>query len=232
MLATMVPGARSSRRGQGGLDRITRQAARQRVGDVFRRLHRPAVRALTGIDQTNVTHLSLAWIGKVTAARVPGGGGGGRGGGGGAGGNVIVGEGFGEFAANSTANIKGAILKVGDMLILSRPTTRGRSTRRHELAALLLENEGGTHRQSRARDVAQRLRQTPDDYLVSIDARTGKERWHVRSPISIFSALDAGAVVVGNHVIVGTGNDLDQPGFLQSFDAETGQLSGSSTRCR
>jgi alcohol dehydrogenase (cytochrome c) len=31
-------------------------------------------------------------------------------------------------------------------------------------------------------------------------------------------------IVVGNHVIVGTGNDIDSPGFLQSFDPETGKL--------
>jgi alcohol dehydrogenase (cytochrome c) len=30
--------------------------------------------------------------------------------------------------------------------------------------------------------------------------------------------------VVDNHILVGTGNDLDQPGFLQSFDPETGAL--------
>ena len=31
-------------------------------------------------------------------------------------------------------------------------------------------------------------------------------------------------IVIGNHVIAGTGNDLDMPGFLQSFDPETGEL--------
>ena len=31
-------------------------------------------------------------------------------------------------------------------------------------------------------------------------------------------------IVVGNHVLVGTGNDIDAPGFLQSFDPETGEL--------
>ena len=31
-------------------------------------------------------------------------------------------------------------------------------------------------------------------------------------------------VVVGDHLLVGTGNDLDSPGFLQSFDPETGKL--------
>ncbi len=30
--------------------------------------------------------------------------------------------------------------------------------------------------------------------------------------------------MVGNHVLVGTGNDIDAPGFLQSFDPETGDL--------
>ncbi|HMC54112.1 MAG TPA: PQQ-binding-like beta-propeller repeat protein, partial [Gemmatimonadaceae bacterium] len=31
-------------------------------------------------------------------------------------------------------------------------------------------------------------------------------------------------VVVGDHVLVGTGDDLDAPGFLQSFDPKTGDL--------
>ena len=31
-------------------------------------------------------------------------------------------------------------------------------------------------------------------------------------------------IVVDNHVLVGSGNDLDMPGFLQSFDPETGAL--------
>ena len=31
-------------------------------------------------------------------------------------------------------------------------------------------------------------------------------------------------IVIGNHVLAGTGNDLDAPGFLQSFDPETGKL--------
>ena len=31
-------------------------------------------------------------------------------------------------------------------------------------------------------------------------------------------------VRVGNHVLVGTGNDLDEPGVLQAFDPETGAV--------
>ena len=55
--------------------------------------------------------------------------------------------------------------------------------------------------------------------------RTGKERWHVEIADfdeQYFSTL--APIVVDNHVLVGTGNDLDMPGFLQSFDPETGKL--------
>ena len=34
----------------------------------------------------------------------------------------------------------------------------------------------------------------------------------------------AAPIVAGNHVLVGTGNDIDAPGFLQSFDPETGEM--------
>jgi alcohol dehydrogenase (cytochrome c) len=67
--------------------------------------------------------------------------------------------------------------------------------------------------------------ETPDDYLVSLDARTGKERWHV--VISDFNEQyfsTTAPVVIGDHLMVGTGDDLDSPGFLQSFDPDSGKL--------
>jgi alcohol dehydrogenase (cytochrome c) len=67
--------------------------------------------------------------------------------------------------------------------------------------------------------------ETPDDYLVSLDAKTGQERWH--KEISDFSQQyfsTSAPMVVGNHLLVGTGDDLDSPGFLQSFDPVTGNL--------
>ena len=68
--------------------------------------------------------------------------------------------------------------------------------------------------------------ETPDDHLVSLDAKTGQERWHKRgSPICNMATSSTPApIVIGNHVLVGTGNDIDAPGFLQSFDPETGAL--------
>jgi len=67
--------------------------------------------------------------------------------------------------------------------------------------------------------------ETPDDYLVSLDAKTGQERWH--KEIASFDEQyfsTTAPIVVGDHVLVGTGDDLDSPGFLQSFDPKTGEL--------
>ena len=66
---------------------------------------------------------------------------------------------------------------------------------------------------------------TPDDYLVSLDARTGAERWS--KEIANFNQqyfLTSAPVVIENHVIVGSGNDLDSPGFLQSCEPETSRV--------
>jgi len=68
--------------------------------------------------------------------------------------------------------------------------------------------------------------ETPDSNLVSLDARTGKERWKVQiaDPKLDYTSTVA-PVVVGNHIIVGIGGDhLDNPGFIQSRDPETGAL--------
>jgi alcohol dehydrogenase (cytochrome c) len=68
--------------------------------------------------------------------------------------------------------------------------------------------------------------ETPDNYLVSLDARTGKERWHVQiADVKEEYFSTPAPIVVGNHVMVGTGGDsLDVPGFLEAVDPETGTL--------
>jgi acido-empty-quinoprotein group A len=66
--------------------------------------------------------------------------------------------------------------------------------------------------------------ETPDSHLVSLDAKTGKQRWKVEiaDPKLDYTSTVA-PVVVGNHILVGIGGDhLDNPGFLQSRDPETG----------
>ena len=68
--------------------------------------------------------------------------------------------------------------------------------------------------------------ETPDSHLVSLEAATGKERWKVEiaDPKLDYTSTVA-PIVVGNHVLVGIGGDhLDNPGYLQSRDPETGAL--------
>jgi acido-empty-quinoprotein group A len=67
--------------------------------------------------------------------------------------------------------------------------------------------------------------ESPDSHLVSLDAKTGKERWKVEiaDPKLDYTSTVA-PMVVGNHILIGIGGDhLDNPGFLESRDPETGK---------
>jgi len=194
--------------------------------------------ALTEVNQANVKNLTLAWVSHL-AGGLPnaapggfGGGGRGRGGGGGGGGGSTVtvgGEGAEEFAYSGAPNVKGSVLEYNDVLYVTAPdnvwaldANDGR-----ELWRYFWKTRGGTHIGNRGAALWHNYLyvETPDNYLVSLDARTGKERWHVE--IASFNEQyfsTPAPVVIDNHVIVGTGNDLDMPGFLQSFDPETGKL--------
>ena len=90
-----------------------------------------------------------------------------------------------------------------------------------ELWHYFWKTRGGTHIANRGFGMWKDYlyMETPDNYLVSLEAKTGKERWHKEIASfneQYFSTM--APIVVGNHVIAGTGNDLDTPGFLQSFD--------------
>jgi alcohol dehydrogenase (cytochrome c) len=184
--------------------------------------------SLTQVNQSTVKNLTLAWMQRVSGGP-PGAAGGGRGGFGGRGGNVIVGgEGTGEFGGGGAASIKGAILQVDGVLYVTAPDNVWALDARdgHELWRYFWRTKGGTHIGNRGAAMwhDNLYFETPDNYLVSLDARTGKERWHVEIADfdqQYFSTM--APVVIGDHVLVGTGNDLDAPGFLQSFDAETGK---------
>ena len=97
----------------------------------------------------------------------------------------------------------------------------------HELWHYFWKTSGGTHIGNRGLGMYGNwlFMETPDDYLVSLDAKTGKERWH--KVIASFEQQyfsTAAPIMIGNHVLVGTGDDLDEPGVLQSFDPETGAV--------
>jgi alcohol dehydrogenase (cytochrome c) len=186
---------------------------------------------LDQVNRSNVQHLTLAWMTRVTAgANAPAAGGrGGRGGGGAGGGNLIVGgEGPGDIAAGG-GTIKASVLQVDGTLYFTMPDNAWAVDARdgRELWHYFWKTKGGTHIGNRGLAMWHDylFMETPDDYLVSLEAKTGKERWH--KPIADLAQgyfSTPAPIVVGNHVLVGTGNDIDAPGFLQSFDPETGEV--------
>ena len=66
---------------------------------------------------------------------------------------------------------------------------------------------------------------TPDNYFVSLDVATGKERWHheIANMKREYFSTNA-PMIIGRQVIIGVGGDaLDIPGYLESRDPESGQ---------
>jgi len=185
--------------------------------------------ALTQVNRNNVQHLTLAWMTRLTPGleepsqsrgrgrreneNVP---------------VIVGGEGPGDIAIRG-GRIKASVLEVDGTLYFTMPDNAWAVDARdgHELWHYFWKTKGGTHIGNRGLGMwnGYLFMETPDDYLVSLDAKTGKERWH-----KIIADVDQGyfstpaPVVVGNHILVGMGNDIDSPGYLQSFDPETGDL--------
>jgi alcohol dehydrogenase (cytochrome c) len=178
--------------------------------------------ALDQINQSNVTHLTLAWMTQVT----PGLGGNGRGF---TRASVITGgEGPGDINVGGGA-IKASALEVHGVLYFTMPDNAWAVDARDgtELWHYFWKTKGGTHIGNRGLGMWHNtlFMETPDDYLVALDAQTGKERWH--KPIADLSQgyfSTPAPVIVGNHVLVGTGDDIDAPGFIQSYNPETGDV--------
>ena len=138
------------------------------------------------------------------------------------------GEGPGDIAVGG-GTIKASALQVDGTLYFTMPDNAWAVDARdgRELWHYFWKTKGGTHIGNRGLAMWNNYlyMETPDDYLVSLDARTGKERWHKEiADLSQGYFSTPAPIVVGNHVLVGTGNDIDAPGFLQSFDPETGEL--------
>jgi alcohol dehydrogenase (cytochrome c) len=173
--------------------------------------------ALKQLDVNTVKSLTLAWSRKLTAGsqnRTPE--------------SSLIVSGVGTMETTNT-NIKGSILQVNGVLYVSTPDNAWAIDARdgHELWHYVWKTRGGTHIGNRGMGMwHNRLYMvTPDDYLICLDAKTGKEIWKkefVDFDLQYFST--PAPIIAGNHVIVGTGNDLDAPGVIQSFDPETGDL--------
>ena len=168
---------------------------------------------LTQLDRSNVKQLTLAWALRMSHELR---------------GNVISGgEGKGDFPLGN-ASMKGAVLEVNGVLYVTSPdhvwAIDGRDGR--ELWHYYWKTRGGTHIGNRGAAIwnDSLLFETPDNYLVSLNVHTGQENWHVEIADfnqQYFSTM--APVVIGDQVLVGTGNDLDAPGFLQSYDPRTGK---------
>jgi acido-empty-quinoprotein group A len=178
-------------------------------GDYSGRRHSP----LTQINSSNVHTLSLSWAARFTA----GGGDGGRGGRGGGGGGAPV-------------QIKSTPLMVNGMLYFTSPNNVWAADARTGREIWHYQYPPNTGSTIGNRGVGMYgnwlFFETPDSNLVSVDAATGKQRWKVQiaDPKLDYTSTVA-PVVVGNHILVGIGGDhLDNPGFVESHDPETGAL--------
>ncbi len=176
---------------------------------------------LDQINQSTVTHLTLAWSTQVTPGAQ-------RGRGFGRPSPIVGGEGPGDINVGG-GTIKASALEVEGILYFTMPDNAWAVDARDgaELWHYFWKTKGGTHIGNRGLGMWHKtlFMETPDDYLVALDAATGKERWH--KPIADLSQgyfSTPAPIVVGNHVLVGTGDDIDAPGFVQSFDPETGNL--------
>src|SRR5580692_5712552 len=177
--------------------------------------------SLTQINQSNVKNLTLGWVTRVTS----GSGGGGRG----AAPVIVGGVATTESGGGGGTNIRASILEVNGILYFSTPDNAWAVDARdgHELWHFFWRTKGGTHIGNRGLGMWGNwlYMETPDDYLICLDARTGKERWHkeiANFNQQYFSTM--APVVIGNHIIIGTGNDLDEPGYAQARDPETGDV--------
>jgi alcohol dehydrogenase (cytochrome c) len=183
-------------------------------GDYSGRRYSP----LKEINQATVKNLSLAFVTRLQAgpqgpAGTPP--------------VIVAGEGKAEF--NTAANIKGALLQIDGVIYIATPDNAWAIDARdgHEIWHYYWRTKGGTHIGNRGMAMWKSwvYMETPDNYLICLDAKTGKEKWHKEIASfakQYFSTM--APIVVGDHLLVGTGDDLDEPGFLQSVDPETGEV--------
>jgi len=188
--------------------------------------------ALAQVTPANVKNLTLAWAARVTGGMDNGGGGiaaapsppqivGGET-------KEAVTTG-GLYSSALPVSIRGAILEVNGVLYASAPDNAWAIDARTGtvLWHFYWKTKGGTHTSNKGMAIyGDRLfLETADDYLVALDTRTGKEYWH--KEIASFAEQyfsEAAPIVIGEHILVGTGNDADEPGALRSLDPMTGEL--------
>jgi alcohol dehydrogenase (cytochrome c) len=142
---------------------------------------------------------------------------------------IVGGEGPGGSIGRASGSIKGTILENNGVLYVTMVDNVWAVDARsgEPIWHYFWKTRGGTHIGNRGVGFYHDYLffETPDDYLVSLDARTGQERWHrmIAHVEGGYFATPA-PTIIGNHVLAGVGNDIDAPDFLKSYDPETGDL--------
>ena len=191
------------------------------------------------VNTNTVKNLSLKWVSGLTTGCGPtgrppvaagGGFGGGRGGGGAPPAPINVG-GLGNGDANNCgpARLGGGILAVDGVIYASSPSNVYAVDARDGtvLWHYYWKTRGGTSLQTRGLGMWRNYIyfELNDDWVVCLDAKTGKEIWkHEIAPFDQQYFSSNAPMVIKDHVIVGTGNDLDAPAFLKSLDPRTGAV--------
>jgi alcohol dehydrogenase (cytochrome c) len=143
----------------------------------------------------------------------------------------IVAGGFGTGEANNCgpARLGGGILFVDGTIYASSPDNVWAIDARDGtvLWHYYWKTRGGTSLQTRGLGMWKDkvYFELHDDWVVCLNAKNGAEIW--KKEIASFDAQyfsSNAPMILGNHVIVGTGNDMDSPGYIKSFDPETGEL--------
>jgi alcohol dehydrogenase (cytochrome c) len=188
---------------------------------------------LDQINAANVKNLSLAWTSRITSglpstggrmsffggpAPIP---------------TILAGEGDGSLnesgsTSRSSRIVCSAIVWDGKIYISTPDNAWALDARDgNTLWHFVWKTRGGTHTGNRGMALYKDtlFLETPDDYLVAISAKDGSEKWHkVIAPFNEQYFSTGAPILIGNHVLVGTGNDLDAPQALTSFDPETGDV--------
>ena len=170
---------------------------------------------LNQINASNVKALSLAWVYRANTSQA---------------GAIMGGEGSEAAPPAPNFAIKSIPLMVQGVLYFAAPDHAWAVDARtgREIWHYFWKTRGGIHIGNRGMGMWGNwlFFETPDCYIVSLDAATGKERWHKQiADVKQEYFCTPAPLIIGNHVIVGMGGDsLDVPGWLESRDPETGEI--------
>jgi acido-empty-quinoprotein group A len=173
---------------------------------------------LDQINAGNVKTLSLAWIHRATAQE-----------GDNVGGEYQAGDPYYWGGPQATVTIKATPLVVNGIMYVAAPDHAYAIDARtgRQIWHYFWRTRGGIHIGNRGMGMFGNnlFFETPDCYLVSLDAATGKERWHKEiADVRQQYFCTPAPIIIGRHVIVGIGGDsLDVQGWLDAYEPETGE---------